>query len=138
MPKDVSFKVGCSKLEKSYINPGRIRFKIIRLFIISNFWHIIPHIVFLKSQLPNFVQKSFCTAHRAINPTFQMWYVLAFQHVYCQINEINAKCKVFFFKQPVYQNVIYMTIVWTQLWLTGCFIAREFKESKKDRLQTIP
>ena len=47
-------------------------YQISRLFIISNSWNLIPHIVLLISWLPEIIQKCFCTPDRAMDPTFQM------------------------------------------------------------------
>ena len=47
-------------------------YQISRLFIISNSWNLIPHIVLLISRLPEIIQKCFCTPDRAMDPTFQM------------------------------------------------------------------
>ena len=47
-------------------------YQISRLFIISNSWNLIPHIVLLISRLPEIIQKCFCTPDRALDPTFQM------------------------------------------------------------------
>ena len=48
------------------------RYQIYRywLIIISNSWNLIPHMVFLISQLPDIVQKSFCTPDWAMGHTF--------------------------------------------------------------------
>ena len=47
---------------------------------------LIPQFNLLISRLPNIVQKSFCTPDEAMDPTFPMNYVLAFQHVCSQRN----------------------------------------------------
>ena len=54
------------------IKHGLRWYLISRLFIISNSWNLIPHIVLLISRLPEIIQKCFCTPDRAMDPTFQM------------------------------------------------------------------
>ena len=54
------------------IKHGLRWYLISRLFIISNSWNLIPHIVLLISRLPEIIQKCFCTPDRALDPTFQM------------------------------------------------------------------
>ena len=40
--------------------------------------NLIPNFVLLISQLPDIAQKTACTQNEAMDPTFQMKYVLAF------------------------------------------------------------
>ena len=67
-----------SKLEKLCVNLGGIRFKEIRMIIISNSWYLITRIVLPISQLPDTVQKRFCTPDGDMDPTFQMNYIPVF------------------------------------------------------------
>ena len=62
----------CSLLEKSCINQGGIRFKDIRLFIISN---LIPHIFLLIPWLADMVQQCNCTPDEAMKPSFKIKYM---------------------------------------------------------------
>ena len=47
-------------------------YQISRLFIISNSWNLIRHIVLLISRLPEIIQKRICTPDRAMDPSFQI------------------------------------------------------------------
>ena len=62
----------CSLLEKLCINKGGIRFKDIRMFIISS---LIPHIFWLLPRLPDMVQKCFCIPGGTMDPTFRNKYI---------------------------------------------------------------
>ena len=70
------------------------------------FWNLINRIVLLISQLPDIVQKSFCTPYGAMDLNFQMNYVPAFWHVCSQKN----CCKVFFW--PPF-NIIMSALYYT-------------------------
>ena len=69
----VTFEIG--QLEKLSINHGRIRFKEIRMIIISNSLSLIAHIVLLISLLADIIQKSCCTQDGDMYIIFQMNYV---------------------------------------------------------------
>ena len=58
--------------------------------------NMIPNIVLLISLLPDVAKKCFCTPVRAMDAIFQMS-----QPVYCQRNNRNVNCKLFF-KHPVW------------------------------------
>ena len=49
-----------------------------RLFIISTSWNLIPHIVLFIPNLPDIVQKCFCTSDGAMDPPLNIKYVPAF------------------------------------------------------------
>ena len=67
------------RLSLDFDKCGGIRYKDIRLIIISMFFkNLIHHFDLLISRLPNIVQKNFCTPDEAIDPTFPMNYVPAF------------------------------------------------------------
>ena len=70
------------------------------LFIILNFWNLIPHIVLLISQLPDKVRKSFCTPVRAMYLSFQMKSSIMF--VARQITQtLKRKFSDFFLPHPL-------------------------------------
>ena len=64
--------------EKLSINCDGIRIQDIKFFIILDSWTLIPAIELPISQLPDIVQKCFCTPDGAMDPTFLMKYVTAF------------------------------------------------------------
>ena len=57
-----------------------------KLLNISNSSNFIPHFVLLISRLPDIAQKTTCTRNEAMDVTFQIKYVLAFQHACSQRN----------------------------------------------------
>ena len=78
MLNNITFKMGCVPTFIPRKLSCGIRFQDVRLFIISNSWNLIPHIVLLESWLPDITQKSFCTPNGAMDLTFQMRHVPAF------------------------------------------------------------
>ena len=68
---------------------------------------MIPHIVLLISRLLNIVQKCFCTPDGAMDPTFQIKYVPAFQHVCSRRYYSNNLGCIFFGTPCIYAKYIY-------------------------------
>ena len=68
---------------------------------------MIPHIVLLISQLPDIVQKSFCTPDGAMDLTFQMNYVPAFWQA---TRKITQKRRCIFFCHPLCLSVSILSV----------------------------
>ena len=84
-------------------------YQISRLFIISNSWNLIPHIVLLISRLPEIIQKCFCTPDRAMDPTFQMnqpsSMFLAGETVSSEwISKVHFFSSPFIFLKPIFKS----------------------------------
>ena len=67
-------------MEEPKYKENNIRHQFLKHLTIQylNFGYMIPHIVLLISQLPDIVQKCFCTPDGPMDPTLQMKYVPAF------------------------------------------------------------
>ena len=92
-------------LDKLWINCDGIRFQEIRLFIISNYWNMIPNIVLLISRYLDTIPKCFCTLDEANDLTLQMRYVPAIYHL-CSWGYYSNNLEDIFLGHPVVEITI--------------------------------
>ena len=97
---NISSPLKCPLLEKLCMNLGGIRFKDIILFNLSIFLNLIPYAFLLIPQLPDMVQKCFCTLDGAMDPTFQIEYIPS----RFMFNLMDDHKKSQFFRHPLVQR----------------------------------